>query len=224
LEGGIASGFRTVKPDQYATRLFQVRRTKKSVRASQVKVEIKSLNDGDVFVMDMGLKIYTFIGKEANAFEKLKGGAIAHNLCAARQGRAKKMDPDDDFWKALGAKGPQDCPPPDHSEQAEEKSVDPENCTLFRVSDATGAVTFKQEAHGKISMSQFDSNDVFVLDAQVEIFVWLGKGASKAETSKAFALVDEYIKKEKDAASSKIPVTQIKEGQVNHVFAGCVKG
>jgi len=93
MEGGIASGFRHVKPDEYVPRLFQVRRTRKTVRAWEVPVKAASLNHGDVFILDAGLSVYTFIGEYANAFEKMKGGAIAHNLVAARQGKVSPFSP-----------------------------------------------------------------------------------------------------------------------------------
>jgi len=220
LQGGIASGFRTVKPEEYKPRLFQVRRTKKSVRAFEVPVKASSLNKGDTFVLDAGLKIYTFIGEESNAFEKMKGGALAHNLISARQGKAKRAEPDADFWKLLGGSD-KDVGPANHNEE-EEKSVDPENCTLFRLSDASGHTTFTKEASGKISLTMFDTNDVFILDANVELFIWVGKGATKNEKSQAFKHADEYIKKEGRPAT--LPITQINEGQVNLVFAGCVNG
>lgn len=79
MEGGIASGFRTVKPDEYKPRLFQVRRTRKTCRATEVPVSVKSLTQNDVFVLDAGLLIYTFVGNHANAFEKMKAGALVHN-------------------------------------------------------------------------------------------------------------------------------------------------
>jgi Gelsolin repeat len=57
MEGGIASGFRHVKPDEYKPRLFQVRRTRKAVRAFEVPVKATSLNHGDVFILDAGVSV-----------------------------------------------------------------------------------------------------------------------------------------------------------------------
>ena len=99
LEGGIASGFRKVKPEEYEPRLLQVRRTKKTVRAFQVPVSVSSMNKSDVFILDAGLTVYVYLGPESNAFEKMKGGAMAHNLIGARMGKAKKKEMDDEAWK-----------------------------------------------------------------------------------------------------------------------------
>jgi hypothetical protein len=60
MEGGIASGFRQVKPDEYKPRLFQVRRTRKAVRAFEVPVKASSLNHGDVFILDAGVSLSRF--------------------------------------------------------------------------------------------------------------------------------------------------------------------
>jgi len=134
LEGGIASGFRSVKPEEYKPRLFQVRRTRKAVRAWEVPVKASSLNHGDVFVLDAGLTIYTFIGESANAFEKMKGGAIAHNLVAARQGKSKtKSELDEQFWSILGG-SMADVQPASEAEESEtDKPLNPDACKLFRL-------------------------------------------------------------------------------------------
>jgi hypothetical protein len=54
-DGGVASSFRSVKPEEYKPRLFQVRRTRKTVRAFEVNVNVRSLNHGDVFILDAGV-------------------------------------------------------------------------------------------------------------------------------------------------------------------------
>jgi gelsolin len=89
MEGGFGSGFRHVKPEDYQPRMFQIRRTKRTVRVYPVPCKATSLNDGDVFVLDLGLTVYTFVGATANAFDKMKGGAVAHNIVSGRNGKAK---------------------------------------------------------------------------------------------------------------------------------------
>jgi gelsolin len=102
MEGGIGSGFHHVGPDEYTPRLIEIRRTKRIVRAFEIPVSVKSMNVGDVFVLDAGLKIYCYLGPKANAFEKMKGGALQHNIVSSRLGKAKKSEIDGEFWKILG--------------------------------------------------------------------------------------------------------------------------
>lgn len=218
LKGGIASGFRKVKPEEYKPVLLQVRRTKKTVRAFQVDVMATSLNDGDVFVLDAGLQVYTWVGSMANAFEKMKGGALAHNIVSSRMGKAKKMpEVDDNFWKILKGTEADVKPPEEHEE--DKTSFKDSDIKLFRLSDASGSITFKKEAEGKLNTSQLDSNDVFIVDNSIEVFVWIGKGASKKEKSQAMKHATDYLKSE--GRPSHTPVTRLKEGQIHHLFRSC---
>jgi len=222
MEGGIASGFRHVKPEEYTPRLFQVRQSAKSIRAFEVPVSVKSMNNGDTFILDSGLKIYIWIGEHSNAFEKSKGGALAHNIVAGRMGKAKLApEPDDAFWKVLGGTAKDVQPPIPEKPEKEEDALDPEKCKLFRLSDASGKMTFTKVHEGKPNASMFDSNDVFILDGKIQIFVWIGKGASQSERSNAMKYATDYLKAEGRPLT--MPVTRINEGQVHHVFGALVK-
>lgn len=53
LEGGIESGFRTYKPEEFKPRLFRIY-GKRRLEVVQVPVTWESLNIGDPFVLDMG--------------------------------------------------------------------------------------------------------------------------------------------------------------------------
>jgi len=222
LSGGIESGFRKVKPEEYKPRLLQVRRTKKTVRAYEIELKANRMNHGDVFVLDAGLKVYLWVGDEANAFEKSKGANLCHNIVSSRQGKAKQInDTDDEFWKILGGTE-DDILPADHPEVERveaEPEFDVDNCKLFRVSDATGKMEFTKEADGKLRFEMLDSNDVFIVDANIEIFVWIGNGATKQEKNSGMLLADKYI--DDSGRPKSVPITQIREGQINPVFRSC---
>jgi len=221
MEGGIASGFRQVKPDEYVPRLFQVRQSAKGVRASEVPVTVKSLNDGDVFILDNGLKIYLFIGTSASSFEKSKGGALAHNMVAGRMGKAKFIpEPDDDFWKTVKGTIKDVGPPIADKPGKEEELMDETKLILFQLSDSSGALKFTKKTEGKVTLAMFDTNDVFILDGRLQIFVWVGKRASASEKSQAMKYATEYMKKEGRPLT--LPVTRITEGQINNVFSSLV--
>jgi len=222
MEGGIASGFRQVKPEEYKPRLMQVRQSAKSIRAFEVPVTVKSLNKGDTFILDAGTKIFLYIGEHSSAFEKSKGGALAANIVSSRLGKAKLIsEVDDEFWKILGgsAKDVSDVIP--ERPEKEEAALDPGACKLFRISDASGAISFTKVAEGQINAGMFDTNDVFVLDGKTEIFVWVGNRASAAEKSQSMKLATQYL--EKEGKPKHLPVTALREGQVHHVFGALVK-
>jgi gelsolin len=223
LEGGIASGFRTVKPEEYKPRLFHVKRTAKTVRATEVSVAAKSLNHGDVFVLDAGKEVYLYIGEHSNAFEKMKGGALAQNIVSARQGKSKFIaEPDEKFWKTLGGteKDVQPAIPDDEKEHPTSDTPVADKCVLWHLSDASGKMEFKKVHEGKVLQSMFKSDDVFILDANVSVFVWIGKGASQAEKSQAMKVATEYLKNNNKPLTT--PVMRIMEGQIHHVFGSLI--
>lgn len=86
--GGVDSGFSHVEKDQYETRLLHIR-GKRSVRVAEVPLSADSLNSGDCFVLDDGLVLFQWNGKDANRAEKSKAlnvtSRIKNNL---RSGKA----------------------------------------------------------------------------------------------------------------------------------------
>ncbi|CAM9905149.1 unnamed protein product, partial [Sphacelaria rigidula] len=72
LPGGVASGFNKMEKDVFRTRLLHVK-GKRVVRCSEVPCSSSSLNTGDVFILDAGLKLFLWSGPEANMYEKSKG-------------------------------------------------------------------------------------------------------------------------------------------------------
>lgn len=221
MEGGIESGFRKVKPEEYVPQLHQVRRTGRSVRAYPVPCKSSSMNHGDVFVLDAGLSVYVWIGETANAFEKSKGAALAHNIVNSRLGKAKNVTIDDKFWEILGSEDDirsEDDPflPPEN-----DVKMDPKNLKLFRVSDASGSLEFTKEAEGELNTDMLDSDDVFIIDAKAEIFIWVGNGATKQEKKQAMPLALKYI--ENEGLPKHTSCTRILEGQLNASFGQLLK-
>lgn len=107
LPGGVESGFKHVVKDQYETRLLHLK-GKRTVRTNEVPVTSASLNKGDVFILDTGLKIYIFNGPTANKYEKTKAIEVAQHINSdSRGGRAQIIHLEDDihnmeFWGPLG--------------------------------------------------------------------------------------------------------------------------
>lgn len=98
VEGGVESAFTHVERDVYQTRLLHLK-GKKTVRAKQVRLTHESLNDGDVFILDAGLRLFQWNGKGASRIERTKGVHMLQKIRdQERLGKAKSMvlDQDDD--------------------------------------------------------------------------------------------------------------------------------
>jgi gelsolin len=190
LEGGVDSGFHHVEGGTQIKKLFRVRKTKHTVRVAEVPCIRKSLNQGDCFLLDLGDALYPWFGEDASPFERAKCGTRAHNVAISRHGKcAVKEAPDAAFWAALGGEGPiapaSEAPAPEKEDVGEG--------VLYKLSDASGSLTCSEAKRGDIKVTDLDSNDVFILDAGREIFVWVGSKASDAERRNAMPTAQAYL-------------------------------
>lgn len=66
MEGGVATGFRHVERGKYESRFFIVKKIGRRTEVKQIPMRYKSVNSGDVFIMDLGLTIYQFNGAHSS--------------------------------------------------------------------------------------------------------------------------------------------------------------
>jgi len=219
LDGGVESGFKQVKPEEYKPRLLHIK-GKKKVRVAQVDLNREALNSGDVFILDSGLKLYQFNGSKSSPQERNKGATLVRAIADERKGQPKvevveESDKSSPFWTAIGGHGA--------VKTADEGGVDDEAAPsltekkLFQLSDETGSMVFKEVGAGaSIKKNLLNSNDVFILDTGAEVFAWIGKGASVGEKSKALSFAQEYLTK--NGRPAHLPISRILEGGENEVF------
>jgi len=116
-----------VKPTEYKTKLLHIHGVNaKFIKVEEVPAERKSLNMGDVFILDTGLEVFQWNGTSANVWEKRKAEEIIKKILADRLGKAKRINLDglesnDHFWGALGGKG--DVAPAVESKKVEVKGA-----------------------------------------------------------------------------------------------------
>jgi len=218
LEGGIESGFNHVKPTEYKSRLLWIK-GKKNVRIREVPKASSSLNNGDVFILDMGLKIYQWNGSKSGIFEKTKAGQLCRSLDSERSGKPEVIvqeegSEDQEFWNSIGGKGAildsSKVPHDDEWENATEKK-------LFKLSDEKGSFEFTNVGEGSnVKKSLLHTNDVFVFDGGNHIYVWVGAKASVGEKKYAMRYAQEYTKTYQ--RPSILPISLVPEGRENEQF------
>jgi len=223
MSGGVESGFKHVEPEKYRPRLLHLKGQKK-VRVTEVDLTHKSLNSGDVFVLDAGLKIFQWNGKKAGPMEKQKGASMGRALREERKARPElfvceegEKGPDAvEFWKLLGGEGPVKSAEEGGSDTDAEKEG-AKIRKLFQLSDATGKMEFKLIAEGlAIKRTQLISDDVMIFDAGNEVYAWIGKGASKEEKKQALGFAQDYLTKYNRPAY--LPISRVLEGGENETF------
>jgi len=222
LPGGVASGFVAVDRDHFDTRLLHLK-GKRTIRANPAAVSSASLNTGDSFILDMGMNIFLWNGKDANKYEKAKGAQLCQKIKdGERGGKARVVFMDDEpnnesFWGALG--GQIEVTNTGESDAAAENAAKAAT-KLFRVSDADGSLSVSEipTNEGKLSKDMLDTNDVFILDLGSQIFVWIGKGSNPTERKEGMMSAQKYL--EKTGKPMHTPVTRVVEGAETPAFKG----
>ncbi|KAH9494690.1 hypothetical protein Btru_020237 [Bulinus truncatus] len=214
LKGGADTGFRHVKPEEYKPRLLQITGTKVSVTVTEVPMKKEKVTSNDVFILDKGLDIYQWNGKSCNKDEKYKAVQVLQQIKSERGGKpnVETFDEDDNGSGFFDYFNDDDDDDDDDDSEFNDDNKTPE---LYRLSDASGDLEFQKTKEGRIFKNDFNSKDVFILDNKKECFVWIGKGASKAEKQNALSYAHKFLQ---TSSHPLIPVTVVSEGQENKTF------
>ena len=192
MKGGVSSGFTHVQRDVYETRLLHLK-GKREVRVKVVPLSASSLNSGDVFVLDLGLKLIQWNGSEANKREKAKALDVVSDIKDDERGGKATVEAcdqgaePDEFWAALGGKGAVG-PATDDAAPALAKGA----LKLIKVSDASGTLVKEVVAEDRLEKKMLTSDDVYIMDNVAEVFVWIGKSASPEERKKGMDIGQAY--------------------------------
>jgi gelsolin len=219
LSGGVETGFRHVAAAEYKPRLLHIKGTVKHVVVRQVPITAHSLNRGDSFILDMGLKVYQFNGQKAGVAEKSKATQLARALDDERGSKVEilvigEADHDDDaqsFWSHLGGKSEiKEADGDDHHVGKVEKK-------MFRVHHEGDKTDFTEVKFAKSSLA---SDDVFVCDCIHSIFIWCGRGANPTERKEGFTFAQSYLNKKhkEDNRPATLPIVRVMEGGENEEF------
>lgn len=223
MEGGVDSGFHHVEPEKYTPRLLHLK-GKKRVRVTQVDLVAGSLNSGDVFILDAGLKLYQFNGRKSGPQEKMKGAQTSRAISDERKGlpqifvieEGEKGSDSKEFWTAMGGEAAIKTAEEGGSDDDAENEGNKVR-KLFRLSDASGTMTFSEVGSGSnIKRNQLDSSDVFIFDDGAEVFAWIGKKSSVEEKKKALSFAQDYLTKYNRPIW--LPICRILEGAENETF------
>lgn len=223
LEGGIDSGFRHVEPQTYRPRLLHLKGIKK-VRINEVPIARDSLNSGDVFILDCGLQVYAFNGKESGPMEKLCSEKVCKNIQHERKGvqihvleEGTNSSEMTQFFSFFGGEFQLKTAAEGGSDKEAEREAFAVPRVLLRLSDNSGKLEFTKIAEGnKVTRDLFQSDHVFIFDAGNEIFGWVGKKAPHNEKHQWITFAQEYLARFQRPLF--LPITQIFEGGETEIF------
>lgn len=168
---------------------------KRRIRTIMVPLSPKSLNSYAAYVLDAGMKIYQWNGNKASRVTKAKAMDVATKIRMKERGgkatlvtidqpKSDKADSSDaEFWQLLGGKIKS-------SEIREDEDIATDKPVISRLY----LVVPKDEERLKARVrmihetspppkEMLETDNVYVLDTDTEIFIWIGK-ASKAKERK----------------------------------------
>ncbi|XP_011405971.1 PREDICTED: gelsolin-like protein 2 [Amphimedon queenslandica] len=210
LEGGADSGFYHVKPEEYKPRLLHFHGVKKSIEVRERPLSKKALDDTDVFILDLGQKIYQWNGDGANKDERFKASQYLQKLRSDRGKCETEVFVGEDLeWLKLVEKYLPDVDLDDDDDGADD-DFEP---SIFRLSDETGEMKFTKEA--KYARSSLDTKDAFIVDTGKACFVWIGKETTQSEKRQAMSYAHDYLKRTQHPLVS---VSRVVEGKETASF------
>ncbi|EPS41583.1 hypothetical protein H072_4513 [Dactylellina haptotyla CBS 200.50] len=227
--GGVASGFRhveeAVKPD-VKTLLRVFKPDGGSVIVHEVEPSTASLDDGDVFILDRGDKIYIWQGKNCSPMEKAKAAQVVHDMTLAKHVEVEVLSQlDSGSYRVIKELGDESDARSFHHVRPLGSSRAAQPRRLLRLSDASGQLRFDLIKDGNISPADLDGSDVFVLDnAGREIWVWEGMRASQAEKASWLKVAQAYVRQLPDVNhANQIPIAKVKQGSESPAFLRAVQ-
>lgn len=206
LDGGAETGFNHVKPTEYKPRLLHFSGQKQNVYVEEVPLCKERLNSNDVFLLDLGLKVYQWNGKSSSKDERFKALQYLQNIRSDRpKAETETLEEDGTpqshvFYTSLTGTNEPDLVKPLVAEENK----------LIRVSDEQGHLKMSDVKSGAVKLSDFNSSDVYIFDNGVNCFVWVGKGASSAEKQNGLGYAHQHLMKTSHPLA---PIHVIKEGQ-----------
>ncbi len=194
LKGGIDSGFKTVEPELYKPRLLRMSTSGKSVRVKQIDMDPEMLNNSDVFLLDLGTKVYQFNAPHASPFERRRAMEIVQ-----QEFKAEREDVDlvvidgeeellgwADFWTAIGGPAPSSLARSEESCAVTPLDDDVDATmpkSLYKITDTDGTLKLlRVETEAEVlSASSVTADDVWAVEVDGKCFFYVGAAASKQE-------------------------------------------
>lgn len=231
LQGGTASGFRhvTEPPPLNLFNLYHVRANSQNGKSNlivrQVSHGYKAAThhySSDVFVLDKGREIWQYNTKKSLGKERFKAAEFVQSLVESRKSSPTVTVFDEGsrgagtFLEILG----------EEDEEADDSGPEtPTTPKLFRISDASGHLTFTDTEKAIPALTDLHSSDAFLLDNSTSpvspaVYAWLGKESSLNERRYAIQYAQQYLwdlsKGHKD--KSRISIVRLAEGQETKPF------
>jgi gelsolin len=233
LQGGMDPDYISETSHKFRPRLFQIKGVGKNIHSKEVPLRRNNLNSEDVFLFDVGLKLFNWRGISSSSFEKYHGTYLCELIKKKRHYKIEIISIDEGdttssglqtqkLFDELFEKGEIDYKELIDYQNKEKENISNVNISnnqpkvMMKLSNTNGKFLFTNVNYGK---STLDSNDVFLIDRLDAIIIWIGKNANKTEKRFAFAYGKRYLANNKN--NENLPIITIHEGRLNDELDKC---
>ncbi|XP_022565627.1 villin-5-like [Brassica napus] len=210
-EGGVASGFNHVKPEEHQTRLY-ICKGKHVVRVKEVPFARSTLNHDDVFILDTESKIFQFSGSKSSIQERAKALEVVQyikdtyhdgkcEIAAVEDGRMMADAEAGEFWGLFGGFAPL----PKKPASSDDQTAESDGIKLLSVEKGT---TEPIEVES-LQKDLLDTNKCYILDCGLELFVWKGRSTSIDQRKSASQAAEEFFR---SSERPKLNLVSVMEG------------
>ncbi|KAH7943533.1 hypothetical protein HPB52_009189 [Rhipicephalus sanguineus] len=196
-----SSGFYNVEEVEYVVRLYRLHSRNRLLHVESVAVDPSSLDPRYVFVLDAGRKIFVWSGRCSQNTMVSKGRLLAEKINKNERKNysevitcAQSEEDEEDFWSALGCMDPSELEDFEPVEHVPENFAPAHPC-LYKVGLGMGYLELPQVEvpEGKLVQSLLDTKNVYILDCNSDLFVWLGKRSTRLVRAAALKLCQELL-------------------------------
>ncbi|KAM5180596.1 advillin [Mantella aurantiaca] len=225
-KGGVASGMKHVDSNSYDVKRLLHVKGKKNVTAAEVELSWRSFNLGDVFLLDLGRVLIQWNGPDSNKAERMKGMLLAKDIRDRERGGRMEIgviEGDNEqsssellklLYSTLGGRTNNigTGTPDEVADQAQKANI-----MLYHVSDASGQMEITEIAKRPLVQEMLNHQDCYILDqGGIKLYVWKGKGATKAEKQTAMSKALEFIKMKSYPLSTNVEM--VNDGAESAIF------
>ncbi|XP_051923855.1 gelsolin-like isoform X2 [Hippocampus zosterae] len=198
-------------------RLFQIRaNVAGDSRAVEVRASSSSLNSSDVFLLASPSGCWMWKGCGSGSAE-VEGARHLAQLLREKPVQVDEGAEEEDFWDALGGRE-------DYCKSLRcEAQMEAHPPRLFACSNKTGTFLM-EEVSGELTQEDLAPDDVMLLDAWEQVFVWIGKDSQADEKRDAFVSASRYIESHPGNRDPRTPVVTVKQGFEPPTFTGWFLG
>lgn len=226
-EGG-GSAFKHVEAGEgldFVVTLYEIK-GRRTVRMEQKPCHHSSLNEGDVFILDTKEALFMWEGKDANRYEKVRGGEVLAKMCAQRGHHQKMVRLSESpaelpiFWAGIGGEGPvASAEEGGDDAQFEQKAA--ESLRIFRLGEDGRTYTELTDVEKPFPKTVLDSGGIFLLDsgsATTGIFTWIGKDVCPQLSRHAMTAFEYWLMTQQGKVEGNVPVSRLNESYETQIF------